>query len=533
MNNAQKNRWKIILGVVASLIVGTSLWYSNILVDKMQKEERQKVQLWAEAIQKKANLVKYANTLFNQIGGDERQKVQLWADATKMLASNDISNIDLGFVFKLIQENQTVPVILADDKNKIISSRNLDSLRQRDTNYLRQTLMTMKRQHQPIEITVYKTQKNYLYYEDSKVFTELRGILNDLQNSFMSEVVANVASVPAIITDSTRTHILHAGGVDTLSLKDSASRKELLSSMENSNAPIIIDIGDGGKEYIYYEESSFSKELRYFPYMEFGVIGLFMLFSYFLFSTARRSEQNRVWIGMAKETAHQLGTPLSSLMAWVDYLKTKDFANASEMEKDVKRLEVITSRFSKIGASPQLEMQDVADVLEETMDYMRARTSQKVKFSIKVAENADTVAPLNAPLFSWVIENLCRNAIDAMSGEGALSVDITDQMQFLYIDITDTGKGIPKGKFKTVFEPGFTTKERGWGLGLSLCKRIIEEYHDGKIFVKSSEPGKNDYVPYCAEKTHVILSSCPEYIFICPFANRPVIIAISISPPHS
>jgi len=215
-----------------------------------------------------------------------------------------------------------------------------------------------------------------------------------------------------------------------------------------------------------------------------------MVFSYFLFSTARRAEQNRVWIGMAKETAHQLGTPLSSLMAWVDYLKTKDFTNAEEMEKDVKRLEVITSRFSKIGSSPQLEMQDVSTVLEETMDYMRARTSQKVKFSIKVAENADTVAPLNAPLFSWVIENLCRNAIDAMSGEGALNVDITDQMQFLYIDISDTGKGIPKGKFKTIFEPGYTTKERGWGLGLSLCKRIIEEYHDGKIFVKSSEVNK-------------------------------------------
>jgi len=250
MNNAQKNRWKIILVVVASVIVGSSLWYSNVLVNKMQVEERQKVRLWAEAIQKKAGLVKYANTLFNQIGGDERQKVQLWADATKMLASNDVSNIDLGFIFKLIQDNQTVPVILTDDKSKIISSRNLDSLKQRDTVYLRKTLVEMKKQHVPIEITVYKTQKNYLYYQDSKVFTELKGVLNDLQNSFMSEVVANAASVPAIITDSTQTHIIHSGGVDSLSLKDSASRKELISSMQNSNAPIIIDIGDGGKEYI-------------------------------------------------------------------------------------------------------------------------------------------------------------------------------------------------------------------------------------------------------------------------------------------
>jgi len=456
----------------------------------MELEERQKVKLWAEAIQKKAKLVKYANTLFNQIGGDERQKVQLWADATKMLASNDVSNMDLGFIFKLIQDNQTVPVILTDDKNKIISSRNLDAAKQNDTVYVRKTLLQMKEQHDPIEITVYKTQKNYLYYQDSKVFTELKGVLNDLQNSFMSEVVANAASVPAIITDSTRTHIISSGSIDSLSLKDSASRIALMNNMQNTNAPIIIDLGENGKEYIYYEESLFSKELRYFPYLEFGIIGLFMLFSYSLFSTARRAEQNRVWIGMAKETAHQLGTPLSSLMAWVDYLKTKDFANASEMEKDVKRLEIITSRFSKIGSSPQLEMQDVANVLQETMDYMRARTSYKVKFTTNIAPHADTVTPLNSPLFSWVIENLLRNAIDAMSGEGALTVDITDQMQYLYIDISDTGKGIPKSKFKTIFEPGFTTKERGWGLGLSLCKRIIEDYHDGKIFVKYSEVNK-------------------------------------------
>jgi len=491
MNNAQKNRWKIILIAVASAIVGASLWYSNILVNKMQLEERQKVKLWAEAIQKKAKLVKYANTLFNQIGGDERQKVQLWADATKMLASNDVSNIDLGFIFKLIQDNQTVPVILTDDKNKIISSRNLDTLKQKDTSYVRSVLIKMKEQHQPIEITVYKTQKNYLYYQDSKVFTELKGVLNDLQNSFMSEVVANAASVPAIITDSTQTHLISYGSIDTLALKDSASRKNLINTMAQSGSPIIIDLGEGGKEYIYYEESTFSKELRYFPYLELGIIGLFILFSYSLFSTARRAEQNRVWIGMAKETAHQLGTPLSSLMAWVDYLKTKDFANASEMEKDVKRLEIITSRFSKIGSSPQLEMLDVGNEMQETMDYMRARTSQKVKFALNIAPNADTVAPLNSPLFSWVVENLCRNAIDAMGGEGALTVSITDQLQFLYIDISDTGKGIPKGKFKTIFEPGYTTKERGWGLGLSLCKRIIEDYHDGKIFVKNSEPGKN------------------------------------------
>jgi hypothetical protein len=491
MNYAKKNTWKIVLVVVASVIVGATLWYSNILVNKKQMEERRNVRVWADAIQQKVSFAKKINSLFNQIGGDEKEKVQLWAEAEKILASSTISDAELGFVFKVVQNNHTVPVILTDDKNKLISWLNLDPAKEKDTNYLREVLVKMKAEHEPIEITVYKNQKNYLYYQDSKVFADMKKVLNEYLKTFISEVVKNSASVPAIITDSTQKNIIEYGGdIDSLKIQDSAYRKELISSMEASNPPIVVEVGEGGKDYIFYEESTFAKELRYFPYLEFGIIGLFMIFSYSLFSTARRAEQNRVWIGMAKETAHQLGTPLSSLMAWVDYLKGKNFANAEEMEKDVKRLEIITSRFSKIGSAPQLEMQDVTAVLQETMDYMKARTSYKVKFSMNIAPNADTVAPLNSPLFSWVIENLCRNAIDAMSGEGALTVDITDQVQFLYIDITDTGKGIPKGKFKTIFEPGFTTKDRGWGLGLSLCKRIIEDYHDGKIFVKGSEVGK-------------------------------------------
>ncbi|HTB05988.1 MAG TPA: HAMP domain-containing sensor histidine kinase [Bacteroidia bacterium] len=490
MNYTQKSRWKIFLAIVAFVIAGVSLWYSNMLVTKIQKEERNKIRLWAEAIQRKARLVKYANTLFNQIGDDEREKVQLWADATKQLAGSSVSNFDLSFIFKVIQNNKTVPVILTDDKDKIIVTRNLDSAKQNDSSYIRATLKIMKEQHTPIEIPIYKTQKNYINYEDSKLFTELRNILNDMIESFMSEVVTNSVSVPVLLLDSTKTNIIASGNMDSVKMHDPAMRKQLIADMTQDNTPIIVELGTEGKNYIYFEESSLSKELKYFPYIELGIMGLFIFFSYFLFSTARRSEQNRVWIGLAKETAHQLGTPLSSLMAWVEYLKTKNVENTEEMEKDVKRLETITSRFSKIGSTPQLEQQDVTMVLHETMDYVRARTSQKVKFNFRVDPKADTIAPINSPLFSWVIENLCRNAIDAMGGLGELSINVTDQMQFLYIDLTDTGKGIPKANFKTVFEPGFTTKARGWGLGLSLCKRIIEDYHGGKIFVKSSELNK-------------------------------------------
>lgn len=477
----------------AFLIAGVSLLYTNRLVHKLEKEERNKVQLWAEAIQNKARLVKYANYLFNQIGSDERQKVQLWANATKRLTDVNAQGDELNFLLDVIKNNRTVPVILVDEDGKPVSSRNLfDSVKaiNNDTAYLRSQIKLMAEEHAPIEINIYKNKKNYLYYADSKLFTELRVVLNDLVESFMKDVQTNSSSVPVILTDSTQTKIMEYGNVDTLKMKNPAYRQELIEDMRQNNAPIEIELPDEGKQFIFYEASSLSRELRYYPYFELGIISLFIMLAYYLFSSARKSEQNRVWVGMAKETAHQLGTPLTSLMAWVDYLKSKNVEITVEMEKDVKRLETITSRFSKIGSSPQLEPFDIVNELEETMDYIKTRSSQKIKFALNVAPERDTVALLNPPLFSWVIENLFRNAIDAMSGQGAITMDVSRQANTIIVDITDTGKGIPKRKFKTVFEPGYTTKSRGWGLGLSLCKRIIEDYHGGKIFVKNSEINK-------------------------------------------
>ncbi|HRR23485.1 MAG TPA: HAMP domain-containing sensor histidine kinase, partial [Bacteroidia bacterium] len=229
---------------------------------------------------------------------------------------------------------------------------------------------------------------------------------------------------------------------------------------------------------------------RYYPYFQLAIIALFLLVSYLAFSTSRKAEQNQVWVGMAKETAHQLGTPLSSLMAWIEYFKStaQDQNHVEELEKDVARLNTITERFSKIGSAPVLRKEDVYMVIENTISYIRSRTSSKVIFSLNKAQPHQVLAPLNIPLFEWVLENLFKNAVDAMDGEGKIDVMITDQLQFVYIDIADSGKGIPKSKFKTVFKPGYTSKTRGWGLGLSLSKRIVEEYHNGHIFVKNSEP---------------------------------------------
>jgi signal transduction histidine kinase len=229
--------------------------------------------------------------------------------------------------------------------------------------------------------------------------------------------------------------------------------------------------------------------IKYFPFIQLGVIAFLILIGYSLFSTARKAEQNQVWVGMAKETAHQLGTPLSSLIAWNELIKAlggnDDFI---EIEKDINRLETITERFSKIGSKPQLDKKNISEVLQHAVDYMRSRTSKKIIFTLKSENNLEVKC--NVALFEWVIENLIRNAADAMEGEGQINIHVFDQSQFVYIDIEDTGKGIPKSKFKTVFKPGYTTKKRGWGLGLSLTKRIIENYHGGKIFIKGSEIDK-------------------------------------------
>jgi len=486
---SRKQRWKLFLLLGAVIIVIISLWYTNILVKKIASDEQRKVRLWAEAIQRKANLVKYTNELFHKIEGEERQKIQLWAEANHQL-SRDLS--DYTFVLEVIKNNQSIPVIIADEKGNVLLSKNLDSLSVKDTLYLRAQLDTMQSQHKPIEIEILPGKKNFLYYRDSHLFSELKTVFDGLIKSFISEVAVNSASVPVVYTDSTKRNIIAFGNMDSIQMKDSSSVEKTIHEISLQNSPIEIDLGDGQKNYIFYKESFLLTQLRYYPYIQFGIIGIFLLISYILFSTARRAEQDQVWLGMAKETAHQLGTPLSSIIAWLEYLKMKgvDEKTLEEARQDVKRLETITERFSKIGSLPVLDKTDIVSVLNHAVDYMKTRTSKSVIFSIESSSSHSIQVKLNIPLFEWVIENLCRNAVDAMDGSGSISVEVSDQLQFVYIDVTDTGKGIPRSKFKTIFQPGYTTKQRGWGLGLSLVKRIIENYHGGKIFVKRSEIGK-------------------------------------------
>jgi len=233
--------------------------------------------------------------------------------------------------------------------------------------------------------------------------------------------------------------------------------------------------------------------LRFFPYIQLAIIGIFLLVSYLIFSTARRAEQNQVWVGLAKETAHQLGTPLSSMMAWVDYLETKGVAEETilELHKDVNRLKTVTDRFSKIGSNPVLKPEEIIGLINQSVAYLKTRTSQKIQFIVNISPAREQImVPVNYQLFDWVIENLVKNAVDAMSRAGSITIDIIDEEKHVIVDVTDSGKGIPRKMFKTIFNPGYTSKQRGWGLGLSLSRRIIREYHRGKIFVKSSTLGK-------------------------------------------
>lgn len=310
--------------------------------------------------------------------------------------------------------------------------------------------------------------------------------------SFALEVLRSNNTIPMILTDA-EGNINSYRNLDSLKSLDEKWMSEQIVEMKNEKEPITITFGKERQiNYVYYRDSMLIRQLRYYPFFQLAVISLFLLVSYLAFSSSRKAEQNQVWVGMAKETAHQLGTPLSSLMAWVEYLKSQNRKDdhLEEIEKDIARLNTITERFSKIGSSPSLKKENVNEVVRNSMNYISPRSSSKVKFSLNGITNYDVYAPLNIPLFEWVLENIFKNAVDAMSGEGSITVSITDQQQFVYIDIADTGKGIPKSKYKTVFKPGYTSKSRGWGLGLSLSKRIVEEYHGGRIFVKSSEPGK-------------------------------------------
>lgn len=475
----------------ALLIIVGSLWYTNLLVRQIAQDERMNIRVWAEAIQRKASLVNYTKAFFDQIKLEEQKRAELLAEAYRNFRWEEDSRT-LEFYRQLMEKNTTIPIILTDENDVITTYKNIPEEIMNGITVMNDSLKAEFSSFDPIKIVYFENEFVLLYFKESRIFTELRMVLNDLLESFFSEIVGNSASVPVLVTDSTRTRIIESGNIAPSKLREPERLSSLIDRMSSENEPIIIHLPDYGKSYIYYMDSVLLRQIMFYPYIMLVVISVFLFISYVLFSSARKSEQNLVWIGMSKETAHQLGTPLSSIMAWLELLKMKEgnLPELLEMEKDVKRLEDITDRFSKIGSPPKLEPEDLVEVLNESIDYMKPRTSSKVHFETNIPTDQALIVPLNRHLFTWVVENICKNAVDAMNGNGRLTVSLTENEHDLWIDFEDTGKGIAKSDFKNIFNPGFTSKKRGWGLGLSLSRRIIQNYHKGKIFVKSSNIDK-------------------------------------------
>lgn len=349
----------------------------------------------------------YTQFLVRNLKAEERKKVEMWAEAARLInAADSFQNLD--FLSSIIENNNTVPVILTDDKDNIIAARNFDANKIKDPGFIGMKLQKMK----------------------------------------------------------------------------------------NFNQPIIIDLPDGQANKIYYKDSIILSQLIYYPFVQLGLIVVFIIMSFVALSSSRKAEQNRVWVGMSKETAHQLGTPTTSLSGWVEILQANypDNPVTKELALDVKRLEKVTERFSRIGSIPSLTKENIVTLIQHSVDYLKTRSSTKVLFVLAFSPDDEIMAPVNPALFEWVIENVCKNAIDAMEGNGEVTLRVMEDEKNAIVDISDTGKGIPKSAYKKIFSPGFTTKKRGWGLGLSLAKRIIEEYHHGKIFVKSSEIGKGSTI---------------------------------------
>jgi len=368
-----------------------------------QKKLRWKFFLFLCAIAIGIGSLLYTNKLVKKLSEQERIKIELWAKATSLIPETEVDGESLLFLLSVIESNSTIPVILIDADTNILYSKNLDSTKALNKEYVEKRLYDMMQENAPIEIEYLPRKKQYLYFSKSIILSNL----------------------------------------------------------------------------------------TYYPFVQLGVIVLFILVAYFAFSSSRKAEQNQVWVGLSKETAHQLGTPISSLLAWLELIKQSDDKGlpVEELEKDIKRLYKITERFSKIGSQPSLAVNNLIPIVENTINYLRSRSSKQIRFDIKV-QNEIIDIPVNPPLFEWVIENVCKNSMDAIEGKGEIVISISENGSTVTLDIADNGKGIPKPQFKNIFKPGYTTKERGWGLGLSLTKRIIEEYHKGKIFVAGSDMGK-------------------------------------------
>ena len=485
---SKKQRWKKVLFLAGMGIIGIIFWLTSILVSNLKESELEKIHFWSGAIKKKAELVKLTNIAFQELAQNESNNVYLWARATKEFQK---SLNDFGLALEIIQNNNNIPLILTNNQGQYISHKNIKLLDNSEIVQkqllLDSIILKWTDYNEPIEFNYYQDRIQKIYYSNSSKYFQLQDQRDSLLNSFSLEIMNNIAQLPVVFWSKTGDSLISSNVIN--STMNSGEIEQIIQSMTKDNFPVEIDLGNDHLGVIYFSNSKILFWLQLFPIVTILIITLFLLVSYLSFSSFRRSEQNQVWAGMAKETAHQLGTPLSSLFGWVALLKENGEVNSEaliEMEKDIERLSIVTERFSKIGSSVELIETDIIQFFKTYIDYMEKRIPKTVELTTEF-KTEKLLANINAPLFSWVIENIIKNAADAMDGNGRIVLTAEKHQNDILIKVKDYGKGIPLSAQKTIFQPGFTTKERGWGLGLSLAKRIVEGHHNGKIYVASSK----------------------------------------------
>ena len=473
-----KARTKLILLTLTIGLALLALWQVQRVARAIRHEEEEKVLLWANAISQRAHMMEATQRFFEQATLDEHRKMQMYIDILQSFNDPDLTTdlrFSLAYVHYIVDSSQT-PIVITTAKDSIISvPQELAGQK------MEGALLEEYSQNPPFRYKLWGMPMT-LYYKESQYYTQLRQVLDDFTRSFLSDITQNSVKVPVLIIDSLDRRVLAYGNLNP----------KHVGQMHFRNDPIGITLPDGSRALVYYENTLLLRALQWLPLFYFFIAAVLVLVSYFLFRTARSAEQNRIWVGLAKETAHQLGTPISSLGGWLEYLQGKELTPAytDEVRKDLLRLETITHRFSKIGSLPELTDQDVRQATMEAVNYLQGRTPRHVSFAVSFPENETFIAPLNSYLFQWVIENLCKNAVDAMEGEGTISIVASQDARQLHIDISDTGRGMSPSVQRRIFDSGFSTKTRGWGLGLPLARRIINQYHRGRLYLKYSVPGQ-------------------------------------------
>jgi hypothetical protein len=488
-----KQRWKILLTFMVLIVIAGTILVSNGFISKIGQREKDKAEQWAESVKKKGELVELSNQIFLELKKKEKQKIDLVLDAYRIVlrTTDDLTlNLDKDFADSIIKSNKDIPVILLysgskdpiynEGMNQFFNGAKIDV--KKDSISMDQA-MKWRNMGQCDTIPVMEGWDVYFFYGNSSKLKSLRFRSDSLIRSFAKEITENKGLIPVILWDEKKNELVASNVI--------GSKSKLIALKDDwriKNKPLDFYFG-ADKKTLYYSESRELTYLQWVPYFQFMVLGLIILLGYFIFSTFRKAEQKRVWAGMAKETAHQLGTPLSSLMGWQAHLEGLkiDPMITGEMKKDLHRLERITDRFSKIGSEAKLNDVDIVNTIEQNLLYLKARLSKKVEINFNSFIETSAQTPHNQSLIDWVVENLCKNSVDAMSGVGKLSIVVSQEKQSIYIDITDTGKGIAINDQKAIFDPGYSTKKRGWGLGLALVKRIICEHHKGKVFVLKSK----------------------------------------------